>query len=77
MKQEILVENLRKKMPVFIYDDYEEAVVKITPSVNQHNLKVFIKYKDCCEVETTSNDKTVCDIILRGVCINKEEYFNY
>jgi hypothetical protein len=77
MKQEILVKKLRQKMPVFIYDDYEEAVIRITPLENQHDAKIFIKYKNCSEVETTSTNETVCDIILRGVSINEEEYYNY
>ncbi len=77
MKQDLLIKRLRKKIPVFIYDDYEEAVVRITPFEDQHNMRVFIKYKDCDEVETKSTDETVCDIILRGVSINEEEYLKY
>lgn len=77
MKQEILVKRLLQRMPVYIYDDYEEAVVRITPMEDIQNTKVFIKYKDCCEVETMSTDETVSEIILRGIHINEEEYLKY
>lgn len=77
MKQEILVKRLQQRKPVYIYDDYEEAVVRITPMEDIQNTKVFIKYKDCCEVETMSTDETVSEIILRGIRIYEEEYLKY
>lgn len=77
MKQEILVKRLQQRMPVYIYDDYEEAVVRITPLEDVQDTKVFIKYKECCEVETMFTDETVSEIILRGININEEEYLKY
>lgn len=75
MRQDILVNALQKGEPVHILDDYEEAVLRISP--NSSGTKVYIKYRGCKETEISSNSEIASKIILDGEMIDDDLYNQY
>lgn len=75
MRQDMLVNALQKSESVYILDDYEEAVLRISP--NSSLVKVYIKYRGCKETEISSNSEIASKIILAGTLINEDLYNQY
>lgn len=75
MRQDILVNTLQKGESVYILDDYEEAVLRISP--NSSVTKVYIKYRGCKEVEISSISEIASKIILAGEMIDNDLYNQY
>lgn len=75
MNQDTLRTKLQNKQPVYIFDDYEDAVVRLIPSDN--GIKVFLKRKNSIEKKMDSNDEIIADILLSGNEISESEYFEF
>lgn len=62
-----------KKGPVYLYDDIEEACLKVF--LDNREMKCMLKHKGRVPVEVSHTYTTAFDIMLAGVEI-KEEQFN-
>lgn len=69
---EKIQQNITKGIVTYIYEEFEEAVIKILPDET-----VFIKRKGNREQKINSNSKTVFDIELGGDFVTEEFYENY
>lgn len=75
MNQNILRIKLQNQQPVYIFDSYEDAVVRLIPSDN--GIKVFLKRKNSIEKVMDSTDNIIADILLSGDEISESEYFEF
>ncbi len=69
---ETIYQNIQKGETTYIFDDYEEAVIKIMPDG-----KNYIKPKGKTEFEIDSKAKRAFDIKLGGDIVSEEFYLNY
>lgn len=67
---EKIQQNITKGIVTYIYEEFDEAVIKILPDET-----VFIKRNR--EQKINSNSKTVFDIELGGDFVTEEFYENY
>lgn len=72
MKQEVLANKLNAGKAVYVYDDFEDAAVRLVCSTGE--TKTYLKHRNHNEVELPQSYETICEIILGGEEISKQEY---
>ena len=75
MDQNTLRMKLQSKQPVYIFDSYEAAVVRLIPSDN--GIKVYLKRKNSIEKKKNSNDDIIANILLFGDEISESDYCGF
>lgn len=75
MNQGILRTKLRNGQNVYIFDEYEDAVVKLIPM--DEKTKVLLKRKTGKEKELPFHLDIVADIVLSGEEVDETFYSNY
>ncbi|MBW8359311.1 MAG: hypothetical protein K0M63_05835 [Weeksellaceae bacterium] len=73
---EIIYDALNNKKTVFLYDDYEQVVIKLIP-VEDGNTKAFAKRKGRKEYSLEANTKVVYNAELGGQIVDQEFYDSF
>jgi hypothetical protein len=71
------IKKLENDGIVYIYDDYEDAIVKLVSSKVAGNTQAWIKRKGREEREIPQSEPIVLDIMMGGKEVNKNFYDNY
>lgn len=75
------IEELSKKLvsgkPVFIEDEYEEAIVKFVYDKDEKRTRTWIKRKGIAEHEIPQSEEIVLEIQLGGKEVDKDRYDKY
>ena len=71
------IKKLENDGIVYIYDDYEDAIVKFVSSKVAGNTQAWIKRKGREEREIPQSEPIVLDIMMGGKAVNKNFYDNY
>ena len=77
MENSILANKLLKGDIVYLYDDYEDAIVKFMFSKEKNSTRTWIKRKGRKEIEIPQSESIVLDILMGGKEVNKKFYDNY
>lgn len=72
MKPSILYERLESGKTVYVYDDFEDAAVRLVYSDGE--TQAYLKHRNHNEVKLPQSYETICEIILGGEEISKQEY---
>jgi len=75
MNQETLRTKLHNGQNVYIFDEYEDAVIKLVPT--DAYTKVFIKRANGKEKEMPGSNETIADIMLNGEEIEESFYYDF
>lgn len=75
MNQNTLRTKLQNKQPVYIFDSYEDAIVRLIPSDN--GTKVYLKRRNSIEKRMDVEDDIIANILLCGDEISESEYFEF
>lgn len=75
MNQNTLRTKLQNKQPVYIFDDYEDAVVRVIPSDN--DTIVYLKRRNSTEKKMNSDDDIIASILLSGNEVSESEYYEF
>lgn len=70
-----MIEMLQSGKDVYIYDDFEQIVVKLVPT--SENTQAFIKMKGREEYEVDRSTKIVYEATLGGILVDKKFYDNF
>ncbi|MBD8019088.1 hypothetical protein [Kaistella pullorum] len=73
---ESIYNSLEIDKPVFIYDDFEQVVIKLMVSEN-NKISAFAKHKGRNEYSLDPTTKLVYNAELGGEIVNQEFYDNY
>lgn len=76
MNLDKIYEMLKKGQVVYMFDDFIEAAIRITPPVEGKS-RAYLKHKGRTEVELSPSYKTVFDIELGGKFFTQKEYAQY
>lgn len=76
MKREKDIHDLIREGPVYLINDYENAVFR-TEIDDKHQLRVFCKIKGKPEFETSLSSGIFKDVYTTHYMISKEEYEKY
>lgn len=71
------VKRLENDGIVYIYDDYEDAIVKFVSSKSAGRMQTWIKRKGRQEREIPQSEPIVLDILMGGKEVNKKFYDDY
>ena len=75
MDYNTLSEKLKADKIVYIFDDFEEAAVRLVPTNGE--TKAYIKHLGRTETEISQSSEAVFNIVLSGNEITKSEYDGY
>ena len=75
MEQSILRTKLQKRQPVYIYDEYEDAVVKLIPTDGK--TMAFLKRRNGKEKELPCGNDIIADIMLSGDEVKESFYYDF
>lgn len=71
------VKRLENDGIVYIYDDYEDAIVKFMFNKSDNRTQTWIKRKGRQEREIPQSEPIVLDILMGGKEVNKKFYDDY
>lgn len=77
MENSLLAERLRNGEIVYLYDEYEDAIVKLAFDNKENITEAWIKRKDKKEKKIPQSEPIVLDIIMGGIEVSKDYYDNY
>ena len=75
--KEIKSEDLRNlilKQPVYLFNDYEEAVIRTEPG---EEITFYIKFHGGTEFEAKDGSELITDTLLQPLIISEEDYKKY
>ena len=75
MKLTDIIDKLIVGFPVYIRDDYEQAVLRLVPT--GHGELAYVKWKGKKELQHHYSSKTVFEMEMNGEEITKDEYDEY
>ncbi len=75
MKLTDIIDKLSVGFPVYIRDDYEQAVLRLVPT--GHGELAYVKWKGKKELQHHYSSKVVFEMEMNGEEITKEEYEKY
>ena len=76
MNLDKICEMLNNGQSVYMFDDFIEAAIRITPPIEGES-RAYIKHKGRTEVEVSPSYETVFDIELGGKFFTQKEYAKY
>ena len=76
MNLDKIYKMLNDGLTVYMFDDFIEAAIRITPPVEGKS-RAYLKHKGRSEVEISPSYKTVFDIELGGKFFTQKEYDRY
>ena len=77
MDNSVLAKRLAKGDVVYLYDDYEDAIVKFMFNKSDNRTQTWIKRKGRQEREIPKSEPIVLDILMGGKEVNKKFYDDY
>ena len=77
MDNSVLAKRLAKGDVVYLYDDYEDAIIKYMFNKSDNRTQTWIKRKGRKEKEIPQSEAIVLDILMGGKEVNKKFYDNY
>ena len=77
MDNNVLAKRLAKGDVVYLYDDYEDAIIKYMFNKSDNRTQTWIKRKGRKEKEIPQSEAIVLDILMGGKEVNKKFYDNY
>lgn len=77
MDNSVLAKRLAKGDVVYLYDDYEDAIVKFMFNKSDNRTQTWIKRKGRQEREIPQSEPIVLDILMGGKEVNKKFYDDY
>jgi hypothetical protein len=77
MNNSVLAKRLAKGDVVYLYDDYEDAIVKFMFNKSDNRTQTWIKRKGRQEREIPQSEPIVLDILMGGKEVNKKFYDDY
>ena len=77
MENSLLAKRLAKGDVVYLYDDYEDAIVKFMFNKSDNRTQTWIKRKGREEREIPQSEPIVLDILMGGEEVDKKFYNNY
>ena len=72
-----MAKRLAKGDVVYLYDDYEDAIVKFIFNKSDNRTQTWIKRKGRQEREIPQSEPIVLDILMGGKEVNKKFYDDY
>ena len=77
MENSLLAKRLTKGEVVYLYDDYEDAIIKFMFNMSDNRTQTWIKRKGRQEREIPQSASIVLDIQMGGEEVDKKFYDNY
>lgn len=77
MENSLLAKRLVKGEVVYLYDEYEDAIIKFAFNKTANCTQTWIKRKGRKEREIPQSEPIVLDILMGGKEVNEEFYSSY
>lgn len=77
MENKLLAKKLSKGQTVYLFDDFEGAMVKFTFDTKEQRTRTYLKRKGQKPVEVPQSSKTVFEIEMGGKEVTSEAYDKY